>query len=87
MKTPGGILAICLAFASSAFSQDRPDAAPAERRALSTDSDYEAVRLSRVVSAVRTSDLYIVYNDTRDEGGAQLRERAFIVKLTNLFTF
>jgi hypothetical protein len=56
MKTPGGILAICLAFASSAFSQDRPDAAPAERRALSTDSDYEAVRLSRVVSAVRTTE-------------------------------
>jgi hypothetical protein len=33
------------------------------------------------------SDLYIVYNDTRDTVGAQLRERALIVKLTNLFNF
>jgi hypothetical protein len=33
------------------------------------------------------SDLYIVYNDTRDTGTQLLRERAFIVKLTNLFDF
>ncbi len=33
------------------------------------------------------SDLYIVYNDTRNTLTGQLRERAFIVKLTNLFNF
>ena len=37
------------------------------------------------------SDLYIVYNDTRDTipnlSGQRVRERAFIVKLTNLFSF
>jgi hypothetical protein len=33
------------------------------------------------------SDLYIVYNDTRDTTGRGLRERAFTVKLTNLFNF
>jgi hypothetical protein len=33
------------------------------------------------------SDLYIVYNDTRDTAVGQLRERAFIVKVTNLFNF
>ena len=33
------------------------------------------------------SDLYIVYNDTRDTMGHQVRERAFTVKLTNLFNF
>ena len=33
------------------------------------------------------SDLFIVYNDTRDTALGQIRERAFIVKLTNLFNF
>lgn len=33
------------------------------------------------------SDVYIVYNDTRDTLLGQLRERAFVVKVTNLFTF
>jgi hypothetical protein len=33
------------------------------------------------------SNLYVVYNDTRDTDAGQLRERAFIVKLTNLFDF
>ena len=37
------------------------------------------------------SDLYIVYNDTRDTvpnfSGSRIRERAFIVKFTNLFSF
>ena len=33
------------------------------------------------------SDLYIVYNQTRDTQLGQLREHAFIVKLTNLFNF
>src|SRR5207249_592323 len=33
------------------------------------------------------SDLYIVYNDTRDTLMGKTRERAFIVKLTNLFNF
>ena len=33
------------------------------------------------------SDLYIVYNDTRDTAAGQVRERAFVVKVTNLFTF
>jgi hypothetical protein len=33
------------------------------------------------------SNLYIVYNDTRDTLGGNLRERAFIVKFTNLFSF
>ncbi len=33
------------------------------------------------------SDLYLVYNDRRDTLGGQLIERAFIVKLTNLFNF
>jgi len=33
------------------------------------------------------SHLYVVYNDRRDTLSGQLLERAFIVKLTNLFTF
>ena len=33
------------------------------------------------------SDLYIVYNDTRDTLTGQTRERALILKLTNLFSF
>jgi hypothetical protein len=33
------------------------------------------------------SDIYLVYNDTRDTGLGQLRERALIVKVTNLFDF
>ncbi len=33
------------------------------------------------------SDLYIVYNDTRNSTTGELRERAFIVKFTNLFSF
>ena len=33
------------------------------------------------------SDLYLVYNDRRNTSTSQLMERAFIVKLTNLFTF
>lgn len=33
------------------------------------------------------SDLYLVYNDTRDTLAGQIRERAFIVKVTNLFDF
>jgi len=33
------------------------------------------------------SDLYLVYNDTRDTQRGQLVGRAFIVKLTNLFNF
>ena len=33
------------------------------------------------------SDLYIVYNDTHDTLTHRTRERAFIVKLTNLFSF
>ena len=33
------------------------------------------------------SDLYIVYNDTRDTDRGQLVDRAIIVKLTNLFNF
>lgn len=33
------------------------------------------------------SDLYLVYNDTRDTITGRVRERAFIVKLTNLFSF
>jgi hypothetical protein len=33
------------------------------------------------------SDLYLVYNDTRDTITGQIRERAFIMKLTNLFSF
>jgi hypothetical protein len=33
------------------------------------------------------SDLFLVYNDRRDTRNNQLLERAFIVKLTNLFTF
>jgi hypothetical protein len=33
------------------------------------------------------SDLYIVYNDTHDTIAGRSRERAFIVKLTNLFDF
>jgi uncharacterized protein DUF5916/cellulose/xylan binding protein with CBM9 domain len=33
------------------------------------------------------SDLYLVYNDTRDTLTHRARERAFIVKLTNLFNF
>jgi hypothetical protein len=33
------------------------------------------------------SDLYIVYNDRRDTDAGLLLERAFIIKLTNLFNF
>jgi hypothetical protein len=33
------------------------------------------------------SDLYLVYNDTRDTITGEIRERALIVKLTNLFSF
>jgi hypothetical protein len=33
------------------------------------------------------SDLFIVYNDTRDTALGQVRERALILKLTNLFNF
>jgi hypothetical protein len=33
------------------------------------------------------SDFYLVYNDRRDTTGGQLVERAFIVKVTNLFNF
>ncbi len=33
------------------------------------------------------SDIYFVYSDTRDTLANQLRDRAFIVKLTNLFNF
>ena len=33
------------------------------------------------------SDVYIVYNDTRDTAAGQIRERAFILKMTNLFNF
>jgi hypothetical protein len=33
------------------------------------------------------SDLYIVYNDSRDARDGSLVERAFIVKFTNLFNF
>jgi hypothetical protein len=33
------------------------------------------------------SDIYVVYNDRRETTGGQLLERAFIVKVTNLFTF
>jgi hypothetical protein len=33
------------------------------------------------------SDLYIVYNHTHDTLGHRTRERAFIVKLNNLFSF
>jgi hypothetical protein len=33
------------------------------------------------------SDLYLVYNDRRDTVSGQLMERAFIIKLTNLFNF
>jgi len=33
------------------------------------------------------SDIYAVYNDRRDTAGGQLLERAFIVKVTNLFNF
>jgi hypothetical protein len=33
------------------------------------------------------SDIYVVYNDRRDTVGGQLIERAFIVKVTNLFNF
>ena len=33
------------------------------------------------------SDLFLVYNDIRDTDNGQLVERAFIVKLTNLFNF
>ena len=33
------------------------------------------------------SDVYVVYNDTRDTLLGQLRERAFVIKVTNLFTF
>ena len=33
------------------------------------------------------SDLYLVYNDRRDLRNGQPIERAFVVKLTNLFNF
>ena len=33
------------------------------------------------------SDIYFVYSDTRDTQADQLRDRAFIVKVTNLFNF
>jgi hypothetical protein len=33
------------------------------------------------------SDLYVVYNDTRDTLAGHYRERALIIKLTNLFNF
>jgi hypothetical protein len=33
------------------------------------------------------SDLYVVYNDTRDTMSGQMRERSFVVKLTNLLSF
>jgi hypothetical protein len=33
------------------------------------------------------SDLYLVYNDNRDTITGQIRERAFTIKLTNLFSF
>jgi hypothetical protein len=33
------------------------------------------------------SDLYLVYNDRRNTDRGELMERAFIVKLTNLFNF
>ena len=33
------------------------------------------------------SDLYLVYNDRRDTTSGLLLERAFIIKLTNLFNF
>ncbi len=33
------------------------------------------------------SDIYIVYNDRRETTGGELVERAFIVKVTNLFNF
>ena len=33
------------------------------------------------------SDLYLVYNDRRDTANAQLMERSFILKVTNLFDF
>jgi hypothetical protein len=33
------------------------------------------------------SDIYVVYNDRRDSTDGQLLERAFIVKVTNLFNF
>ena len=33
------------------------------------------------------SDLYLVYNDTRDTISGQVRECAFIVKVTNLYRF
>ena len=33
------------------------------------------------------SDIYVVYNDRRDTTGGELVERAFIVKVTNLFNF
>ena len=33
------------------------------------------------------SDIYLVYNDTRDTAAGHLVGRSFIVKLTNLFSF
>ncbi len=33
------------------------------------------------------SDIYVVYNDRRSSRGNELMERAFIVKVTNLFNF
>ena len=33
------------------------------------------------------SDLYLVYNDTRDTDSGELVGRAFMIKLTNLFNF
>ena len=33
------------------------------------------------------SDLFVVYNDTRDTRRGQIAGRAFIIKLTHLFNF
>ena len=53
--------------------------------------DAEANRVSSNIRFNWThsplSDLYIVYNDTRDTDRGELVDRAFIVKFTNLFNF
>jgi predicted extracellular nuclease len=41
----------------------------------------------KVITHHPLSDLYLVYNDRRDTTSGQLLERAFIIKLTNLFNF
>jgi hypothetical protein len=95
MKTPGGIPAIILlALASPALSQDRSDIYAFTPRAfvnafIQYNADTHLVSSNLRFDLIHRplSDLYIVYNDTRDTLGAQLRERAFIVKLTNLFDF